>query len=170
MVLCSIYQRYKLKAMSIQLRLIGMLCSIYQRYKLKAIHNGQVITQVPTPVVLNISKIQTESNSQLTINHCPNGIGCAQYIKDTNWKQFTTAAWEGNNEIMLCSIYQRYKLKAIHNFQGTVSGSSAVVLNISKIQTESNSQLPPVVAWTVLSCAQYIKDTNWKQFTTISDR
>jgi len=42
---------------------------------------------------------------------------------------------------MLCSIYQRYKLKAIHNSPQNVFITGCVVLNISKIQTESNSQL-----------------------------
>ena len=60
----------------------------------------------------------------------------------------------------LCSIYQRYKLKAIHNGRERGSSKNKVVLNISKIQTESNSQLPNTGARTMYRCAQYIKDTN----------
>jgi len=40
----------------------------------------------------------------------------------------------------LCSIYQRYNLKAIHNGDGDLPPEDLVVLNISKIQSESNSQ------------------------------
>jgi len=43
---------------------------------------------------------------------------------------------------MLCSIYQRYNLKAIHNYCFLHLSRNLVVLNISKIQSESNSQLP----------------------------
>ncbi len=87
-----------------------LLCSIYQRYKLKAIHNcyapryaeyivvlniskiqtesnSQPVVQLHVSadgVVLNISKIQTESNSQRAMKHFLRIDGCAQYIKDTN--------------------------------------------------------------------------------------
>jgi len=49
----------------------GMLCSIFQRYKLKAIHNSERGEAVISDVVLNISKIQTESNSQLIVQDLP---------------------------------------------------------------------------------------------------
>jgi len=38
----------------------------------------------PCPVVLNISKIQTESNSQHNDGTITIQAGCAQYFKDTN--------------------------------------------------------------------------------------
>ena len=41
---------------------------------------------------------------------------------------------------MLCSIGQRYNLKAIHNQVNEASNLHRVVFNRSKIQSESNSQ------------------------------
>ena len=40
----------------------------------------------------------------------------------------------------LCLIFQRYKMKAIHNSNFIPSISACTVFNISKIQNESNSQ------------------------------
>ena len=125
---------------NITTRLSEGLCSIFQRYKLKAIHNVLRVLLQKLQVVLNISKIQTESNSQLTkglelVSQC-----CAQYFKDTNWKQFTTHYRANRQLSSLCSIFQRYKLKAIHNELTKHNHNWLVVLNISKIQTESNSQ------------------------------
>ena len=144
----------------------GMLCSIFQRYKLKAIHNSRNEPCFNSEVVLNISKIQTESNSQLWIQLCWSNHCCAQYFKDTNWKQFTTASAVFISTSLLCSIFQRYKLKAIHNEIQVWEENAKVVLNISKIQTESNSQLYCCGCFNLVCCAQYFKDTNWKQFTT----
>ena len=121
---------------------MSALCSIYQRYNLKAIHNLLLLILFARRVVLNISKIQSESNSQLSkansgiplvvlniskiqseSNSQPSSVVvlfcfcCAQYIKDTIWKQFTTLAYSSIASIMLCSIYQRYNLKAIHNVE-----------------------------------------------------
>ena len=89
-------------------------------------------------------------------------------------------------------IPQRYNLKAIHNLGQALFLSLWGVTNTSKIQSESNSQLVPillfnsygvtntskiqsesnsqlygVIASTLLRCHQYLKDTIWKQFTTI---
>jgi len=86
-MLCSIYQRYKLKAIhneSASLDVLKWLCSIYQRYKLKAIHNTKLASVTEIGVVLNISKIQTESNSQHHVMTSRVTLCCAQYIKDTN--------------------------------------------------------------------------------------
>jgi len=143
------------------------LCSIYQRYNLKAIHNryNRIIRQ--TFVVLNISKIQSESNSQHSDIMFFFKGGCAQYIKDTIWKQFTTDAAVSTRLATLCSIYQRYNLKAIHNQPHQEDNLRYVVLNISKIQSESNSQLQRSKSKIRPGCAQYIKDTIWKQFTTL---
>ena len=41
---------------------------------------------------------------------------------------------------MLCSISQRYNLKAIHNQADEIIAADEVVFNKSKIQSESNSQ------------------------------
>jgi len=62
---------------------MGMLCSIYQRYNLKAIHNQDIMIKFFYLVVLNISKIQSESNSQLRWARESTLLCCAQYIKDT---------------------------------------------------------------------------------------
>jgi len=91
------------------------LCSIFQRYKSKAIHNCSPLLKKICNVVFNISKIQIESNSQLHVRllawqHC-----CVQYFKDTNRKQFTTKTLNSYQLFRLCSIFQRYKSKAIHN-------------------------------------------------------
>jgi len=59
------------------------LCSIYQRYNLKAIHNRAILVNLMQRVVLNISKIQSESNSQLLAEDLQKNYRCAQYIKDT---------------------------------------------------------------------------------------
>ncbi len=50
-------------------------------------------------------------------------------------------------------------MKAIHNRSVDVSGVCFVVLNISKIQNESNSQLLRIKQSSSGSCAQYFKDT-----------
>ncbi len=41
---------------------------------------------------------------------------------------------------LLCSIFQRYKMKAIHNVSNLREPARGAVFNISKIQNESNSQ------------------------------
>mgnify|MGYP006922231645 CR=1 FL=1 len=138
-----------------------------------------------------MSKIQSESNSQRVGVRGGMLPGCDQYVKDTIWKQFTTIEGLASFYLMLWPICQRYNLKAIHNSMLSTSHDSLVVTNMSKIQSESNSQhmicviiLQPVV--TNMSkiqsesnsqhkflcrshrncCDQYVKDTIWKQFTT----
>ena len=93
---------------------------------------------------------------------------CVQYFKDTNWKQFTTLCSGSSAICLLCSIFQRYKLKAIHNAKKLKVFGQPAVFNISKIQIESNSQ--PRVNYIIIHwcCVQYFKDTNWKQFTTFN--
>ncbi len=44
------------------------------------------------------------------------------------------------SNILLCSIRQRYKMKAIHNANTIAIGAYNTVFNTSKIQNESNSQ------------------------------
>jgi len=50
---------------------------------LKAIHNGYEVQELEAGAVLNISKIQFESNSQLNVCSLKLPVGCAQYLKDT---------------------------------------------------------------------------------------
>ncbi len=109
--------------------------------------------------MFNTSKIQSESNSQL--------------LEDDQAKKY-----------MLCSIRQRYNLKAIHNFEMPSPNTGVAVFNTSKIQSESNSQRLRLTAFTdeavfntskiqsesnsqlglalaiiSLRCVQYVKDT-----------
>ena len=94
---------------------VESLCSIYQRYKMKAIHNGKALLNEFNKAVFNISKIQNESNSQHKFCRFKSNFCCVQYIKDTKLKQYTTSHVPLFFRNMLCSIYQRYKMKAIHN-------------------------------------------------------
>ena len=143
------------------------LCSIYQRYKMKAIHNRSLSNNWNDLAVFNISKIQNESNSQPLVYKILFYLSCVQYIKDTKWKQFTTTDILWCFKWVLCSIYQRYKMKAIHNSLVDMPFRLLAVFNISKIQNESNSQRSCFGIIYKSSCVQYIKDTKWKQFTTI---
>jgi len=142
------------------------LCSVFQRYNLKAIHNRLNTRNIYSILVLSISKIQSESNSQRTGLIMFTGDPCAQYFKDTIWKQFTTAFTANLHLPDLCSVFQRYNLKAIHNQDLIALSKKMLVLSISKIQSESNSQLMLKQYLQVHPCAQYFKDTIWKQFTT----
>ncbi len=60
---------------------------------------------------------------------------------------------------MLCSVNQRYNLKAIHNSDLGLNLSVLVVFSQSKIQSKSNSQ--PSIEGIIQSngCVQSIKDT-----------
>ena len=142
------------------------LCSIFQRYNSKAIHNCTRSGNTNQGVVLNISKIQFKSNSQLDGSIVIVGDGCAQYFKDTIQKQFTTVFSVSASYLWLCSIFQRYNSKAIHNVAHCAFIGRQVVLNISKIQFKSNSQLSSFCVSLLECCAQYFKDTIQKQFTT----
>jgi len=66
---------------------------------------------------------------------------------------------EGINPSGLCSVFQRYNLKAIHNKPGGKRKQNELVLSISKIQSESNSQQAEYEKYLLYSCAQYFKDT-----------
>ena len=142
------------------------LCSIFQRYKMKAIHNKELPDVLEYATVFNISKIQNESNSQLPRAAIEGGSDCVQYFKDTKWKQFTTYLEISLSVSALCSIFQRYKMKAIHNRRKVFPFFFYTVFNISKIQNESNSQLIWLGLLSLSHCVQYFKDTKWKQFTT----
>ena len=151
---------------NVSVMLISLLFSTFQRYNLKAIHNYPQ-RDIPTNhAVFNISKIQSESNSQPAANANPHGPGCFQHFKDTIWKQFTTAKSLLKSYDGLFSTFQRYNLKAIHNKGWWRLVIGTAVFNISKIQSESNSQRRTACRWSVWSCFQHFKDTIWKQFTT----
>ena len=122
-----------------------LLCSIFQRYKSRAIHNTQLWKHFSPPAVFNISKIQIESNSQQIVCKGIRSHGCVQYFKDTNREQFTTCSLLKNSRGVLCSIFQRYKSRAIHNIRVWAFNIFQAVFNISKIQIESNSQHLPCI-------------------------
>ena len=61
--------------------------------------------------------------------------------------------------VPLCSIRQRYKMKAIHNNNHFTNIAIGTVFNTSKIQNESNSQLIIEVCLKMKHCVQYVKDT-----------
>ena len=147
-----------------------MLWPIFQRYNLKAIHNASAIKLPRVVAVTNISKIQSESNSQLCRYITKRCFSCDQYFKDTIWKQFTTCYLQLFRFVLLWPIFQRYNLKAIHNTPPGALLLYIAVTNISKIQSESNSQLGGNISKRSISCDQYFKDTIWKQFTTITQR
>ena len=168
-MLWPICQRYNLKAIHnyIELNRFNLLLwPICQRYNLKAIHNAQSIDHTIDLVVTNMSKIQSESNSQLNRQRTKSPLCCDQYVKDTIWKQFTTWWPSSRCMCMLWPICQRYNLKAIHNCRIAIVMRTQVVTNMSKIQSESNSQQIFPIWCRQLSCDQYVKDTIWKQFTT----
>ncbi len=111
-----------------------------QRYKSKAIHNNIPTILSTSIAVFIMSKIQIESNSQLSLSSTTNFGSCIYHVKDTNRKQFTTIR---NRNIYIFQLYlscQRYKSKAIHNMSINPSPSISAVFIMSKIQIESNSQ------------------------------
>ena len=59
----------------------------------------------------------------------------------------------------MCSVFQRYNLKAIHNGCQRVFIQHLNVLSISKIQSKSNSQHNDDSDDKAVECAQYFKDT-----------
>ena len=141
--LWPICQRYNLKAIHNNKKASEyalMLWPICQRYNLKAIHNLTSAMYRVGYVVTNMSKIQSESNSQHSDLAEFARESCDQYVKDTIWKQFTTQNSSCLTQNWLWPICQRYNLKAIHNCFTDGSCSWKVVTNMSKIQSESNSQ------------------------------
>ena len=60
---------------------------------------------------------------------------------------------------LLCSVNQRYNLKAIHNYYISIGSIFAVVFSQSKIQSKSNSQQYFNDLFAEVGCVQSIKDT-----------
>jgi len=137
-----------------------------QRYNLKAIHNTGFLCLRFLRVVVPMSKIQSESNSQLIAVNTALQSGCGSDVKDTIWKQFTTVPPPTLNLPALWFRCQRYNLKAIHNFGIPWGQGICVVVPMSKIQSESNSQLSACSLILLSCCGSNVKDTIWKQFTT----
>ena len=162
-------QRYNLKAIHNYIRMPLYLSELWfqcQRYNLKAIHNFCQLLPWPLLVVVPMSKIQSESNSQQPGFLLSQWICCGSNVKDTIWKQFTTMFLK---RILLFKLWfqcQRYNLKAIHNPYAVWTRPASVVVPMSKIQSESNSQ-PVLSARLIINCCgSNVKDTIWKQFTT----
>ena len=138
-----------------------------QRYNLKAIHNKRAAFVFWTVGVTSSSKIQFESNSQRQIGGAQFYGRCYQFLKDTIWKQFTTQRTSPRQIQKVLPVPQRYNLKAIHNYTSPKPRTPAGVTSSSKIQFESNSQLASYAARMLDRCYQFLKDTIWKQFTTM---
>ncbi len=115
-----------------------------------------------------MSKIQIESNSQRYCYGCCGSRNCIYHVKDTNRKQFTTLQSSYICSTVLYLSCQRYKSKAIHNFPEFFHSFIIAVFIMSKIQIESNSQHLEVLTDNLPSCIYHVKDTNRKQFTTIT--
>ena len=137
-----------------------------QRYNLKAIHNSPPFPMSRTLVVVPMSKIQSESNSQRWLMASEIASCCGSNVKDTIWKQFTTVTDIRQRTVLLWFQCQRYNLKAIHNSRSEFFYSNHVVVPMSKIQSESNSQPRVWSTFSVSCCGSNVKDTIWKQFTT----
>ena len=133
---------------------------------MKAIHNTSRFNSSIVKTVFNTTNIQNESNSQLDTPEHLILDDCIQYYKYTKWKQFTTGYCCITSVVVLYSILQIYKMKAIHN--GKLGGSLAglTVFNTTNIQNESNSQRIIKTIYKIRNCIQYYKYTKWKQFTT----
>ena len=167
-----------------------------------------------------MSKIQSESKSQQFRVCGDTVIGCGIYVKDTIWKQITTIKCDIVTIPKLWYLCQRYNLKANHNKGCWIVDYRRVVVSMSKIQSESKSQLGCRQCWGVFvvvsmskiqsesksqrqsanslfcnvvvsmskiqsesksqhireyfnlcnSCGIYVKDTIWKQITTVRDK
>ncbi len=117
-------------------------------------------------VVVSMSKIQSESKSQQGHRYYSAAICCGIYVKDTIWKQITTSNRIAISVSWLWYLCQRYNLKANHNCGGVSVWNGCVVVSMSKIQSESKSQ-PWLKSWIQgEGCGIYVKDTIWKQITT----
>ena len=105
---------------------------------MKGNHNKCPDTWSLNLVVFNISKIQNERKSQRAHRSVCQWTSCVQHIKDTKWKEITTSRCIDNCKHLLCSTYQRYKMKGNHNCACVFCLISIVVFNISKIQNETD--------------------------------
>ena len=143
------------------------MCYLCQRYNLKANHNFRRFVLSVLLVVLSMSKIQSESKSQQKSWMGLQVICCVIYVKDTIWKQITTDNSIAIPDIVLCYLCQRYNLKANHNVKRLQYQCFYVVLSMSKIQSESKSQPGKTSAAIWERCVIYVKDTIWKQITTV---
>ncbi len=66
----------------------------------------------------------------------------------------------GGATLVLCAISSKNKLKATHNYDGTIATLKSIVRNIFKEQIESNSQPAGGLHATPINCAQYLQRTN----------
>ena len=146
------------------------VCQRSSNHKLKAIHNS--VTDVINEFhgVSKIVKSQIESNSQLSFVNPAEIIRCVKDRQITNWKQFTTN--EEKNVVCraVCQRSSNHKLKAIHNMQDCQLAVSEGVSKIVKSQIESNSQHDVKTDENMHRCVKDRQITNWKQFTTLTNK
>ena len=142
-MLCSTYQRYKMKGNHNKKPNYNYLLNVV--FNISKIQNERksqliVVNHSILRVVFNISKIQNERKSQPVaptkskkpgcVQHIKDtkwkeittkrkqtddALRCVQHIKDTKWKEITTHVMDRNSPFLLCSTYQRYKMKGNHN-------------------------------------------------------
>jgi len=147
-----------------------MVCQRSSNHKLKAIHNMIVIEINQIMGVSKIVKSQIESNSQRGSQVVYIASGCVKDRQITNWKQFTTGGDRWWNYCLVCQRSSNHKLKAIHNCYSEHPLSWIGVSKIVKSQIESNSQLEAPTPMMRAGCVKDRQITNWKQFTTNSNR
>ena len=149
---------------------VTSVCQRSSNHKLKAIHNS--VTDVINEFhgVSKIVKSQIESNSQLSFVNPAEIIRCVKDRQITNWKQFTTN--EEKNVVCraVCQRSSNHKLKAIHNMQDCQLAVSEGVSKIVKSQIESNSQHDVKTDENMHRCVKDRQITNWKQFTTLTNK
>ena len=117
--------------------------SIRQRYNLKANHNGLSSVSVRRQVVF-------------------------QYVKDTIWKQITTK-W-GTNYIHILLFFNTSKIqfesKSQQHYRDAEQFASCFSIR-QRYNLKANHNSYFFVVHNVLVVFQYVKDTIWKQITTI---
>ncbi len=69
--------------------------------------------------------------------------------------------------LKLCSTSQRYKMKGNHNTLWYYNFQISIVFNKSKIQNERKSQPFSTSPLSKKNCVQQVKDTKWKEITTV---
>ena len=138
--------QFESKSQRSQNRTENVLCcfSIRQRYNLKANHNRSWIRGLTLFVVFQYVKDTIwKQITTLWVGKPWRARVVFQYVKDTIWKQITTVS-ASKSPLKCCfSIRQRYNLKANHNNRHALAKLDSVVF-------------------------QYVKDTIWKQITTLA--
>ena len=169
----SVCQRYNLKANHNTYKIhLFYNFGVYQCVKdtiWKQITTTKSILLIVGAVFISVSKIQFESKSQLYFDFVKFLPGCLSVCQRYNLK--------ANHNILLkmsrfvIGVYQCVKdtiWKQITTLIQTNNAQHVVFISVSKIQFESKSQL--IHCNSVWTCGVYqcVKDTIWKQITTVT--